>query len=125
MTGVAERRVATTQTTGTLGWLAARTLMERMGWEADRLGAIIFVTQSPDVRMPAMACHIAGLLGANCPAFDVIMACSGYVYGLWLARNLRGRVLLIAGDTVSRMCDPTDKATYPLFCDAVSASAIE
>ncbi len=125
MTGVRERRIATTQTTGTLGVTAMRNLLASMAWNVEDLGAIIFVTQSPDVRMPAMACHMAGMIGAHCPAFDVNMACSGYVYGLWLAHKLRTRVLLLAGDTVSRMCDPNDKATYPLFGDAVSATAVD
>lgn len=125
MTGVAERRVTTDKTTGDYAALAADHLLRLLKWNPREVGAIVFVTQTPDVRMPATACKLAGMLNMNCAAFDVNLACSGYVYGLWLAHKIGGRVLLIAGDTVSRMCDPNDKSTYPLFGDAVTATAIE
>lgn len=125
MTGVAERRVTLDKTTGDYAALAADHLLRLLKWNPREVGAIVFVTQTPDVRMPATACKLAGDLNMNCAAFDVNLACSGYVYGLWLAHKIGGRVLLIAGDTVSRMCDPADKSTYPLFGDAVTATAIE
>lgn len=129
MTGVQERRIAPDGfDVGDYAFFACEKLMAALGWKAEDLGAIIFVTQTPQVRMPAMACKIAGALGANCAAFDVNMACSGYVYGLHVAdciAQANGRVILIAGDTVSRMCDINDKSTYPLFGDCVTATAID
>jgi 3-oxoacyl-[acyl-carrier-protein] synthase-3 len=68
-------------------------------------------------------------LAPDCQAFDVNLGCSGYVYGLWLAASLIQsgcrRVLLLAGETSSRLVDPTDRGTAILFGDAGSASAIE
>lgn len=125
-TGVRERRIAATaQSTFTLGGAASSRLLEAMKWESQTIQNIICVTQTPPVRMPATACKIAGLIGASCAAFDVNLACSGYVYGLYLASRLPGRTLLVAGDTVSRMVEPTDHATAELFGDAVSATAWE
>lgn len=125
MTGVRERRIAGAVTTGEYGFIAADKLLHDLAWNPKDVGALIFVTQTPDVRMPATACKVAAMLGLKCAAFDVALACSGYVYGLWLASRIGGRVLLIAGDTVSRMCDINDRSTYPLFGDAVTATAIE
>src|SRR5580700_7206993 len=108
-TGVRHRRIAVEgQDTLTLATAAARQLMNKLSWEPH---AIVFVTQTPTVRMPAMACILAANLGLdNCLAFDVGQACSGYMYGLFLSYNIDVyRVLLIAGDTVSRMCSPGDK----------------
>lgn len=126
VTGVRERRIAPPHLdVGDYAILACDKLMACMDWSAADLSAIIFVTQTPQVRMPAMACKMAGALDARCAAFDVSQACAGYLYGLWLASKIGGHVLLIAGDTVSRMCDINDKSTYPLFGDAVTATAIE
>lgn len=125
-TGVAERRVATEgQNTLTLAEAAATRLLDSVGWAASDLSAIIFVTQTPPARMPATACALAGALGARCAAFDINLACSGYVYGLVMASVFGGRhTLLIAGDTVSRMVKPGDKGTEQLFGDCVTATAV-
>jgi 3-oxoacyl-[acyl-carrier-protein] synthase-3 len=125
-TGVRERRiVAEGQDTFTLAVAASERLLEQLGWSADTLNAIICVTQTSPVRMPAIACAIAFKLGARCPAFDVNLACSGYVYGLSIAATfgLR-RTLLIAGDTVSRMVAPEDAGSRALFGDCVTATAV-
>lgn len=124
-TGVAERRVAVAPTDAL--WPLARTACEELlggigAWKPDNL---VFVTQTPTVRMPAMSCAMARFINFNGPAFDVNLACSGYVYGLWLAAKLGGKTLLIAGDTVSRMIDANDPATSMLFGDCVTASAVE
>lgn len=126
-TGVAYRRIADENTDSMqMGFLAAQRLLDQLDWDARSLGAIICVTQTPRARMPGNAMGIAGLLGATCPAFDLNMACSGYVYALWVAGGLpANRVLIIAGDTVSRMCDPKDAGTTNLFGDAVTATAID
>ncbi len=106
-------------------------MLERLDWAADSVDALIFVSQTPNQRLPATACELHGALGlaTGCQAFDVGMGCSGYVYGLWLASALITagcrRVLLLAGDTVSRMIDPADRGTALLFGDAGTASALE
>lgn len=127
-TGVIEHRVAADhQDVATMGTLAARTLMEKLNWSPSVINALIVVTQTPVARMPATACKIAHELGIKCAAFDVNLACSGYVYGLALAASFGGRyTLLIAGDTVSRMVgkEDVDLPNYRLFGDSVTATAV-
>ncbi len=132
MIGVEQRRIAEPQqTTADLCFEAAKVLLERLDWPADSVDALIFVSQTPDYRLPATACSLHGRLGlaTHCQALDVALGCSGYVYGLWLAATLLKaglkRVLLLAGDTSSRLVDQNDRATALLFGDAGSASAVE
>jgi 3-oxoacyl-[acyl-carrier-protein] synthase-3 len=120
-TGVLERRIAPPeQDVDVLGTIAAQRLLEKCPPDGT-ISALICVTQTPVARMPATACRIADRLKLKCAAFDVNLACSGYVYGLWLAHKIGGLVLLIAGDTVSRMASPDDK----LFGDAVTATLVD
>ncbi len=132
MIGVETRHwSAPDQTTADLCFAAARHLLQKLDWDSDSVDAVIFVTQTPDHPLPASACLLHGRLGlaADCQAFDVNLGCSGYVYGLWLAASLIQsgcrRVLLLAGETMSRLVDPNDRGTAVLFGDAGSASAIE
>ncbi len=132
MIGVEERRVADAdQTAADLCFEAAKVLLERLDWAADSIDGLIFVSQTPDYRLPATACLLQGRLGlsSHCQAFDVNLGCSGYVYGLWLAATLvkagLKRVLVLAGDTASRLVDPNDRSTAFLFGDAGSATAVE
>ena len=132
MIGVEQRRIAPPeQTTADLCFEAAKTLITRLNWAADSIDGLIFVSQTPDYRLPATACSLHGRLGlsTHCQALDVSLGCSGYVYGVWLASTLvkagLKRVLVLAGDTSSRMVDPNDRATALLFGDAGSATALE
>ncbi|MFT8419199.1 MAG: ketoacyl-ACP synthase III [Acetobacter sp.] len=132
LTGVSTRYIAPPkQTASDLCFAAAERLLEDLNWPRESVDAIIFVTQTPDQRMPATACILHGRLGLapHCQAFDVGLGCSGYVYGAWLVSALMAiglrRVLLLAGDTSSRMVDPDDRSTALLFGDAGSATAFE
>lgn len=65
----------------------------------------------------------------TCAAFDVTLGCSGYTYGLWLARALitsgsSRNVLLVSADTYSCYCDPHDMTTITLFGDAAGATLL-
>lgn len=135
MTGVQSRRhAAAWQSTESLGLAAARRLMANLGWEPGTIDALVYVTQTPGRAIPAAAYGLHAELGlpAHCPAIEVNWSCSGYVYGLWLAMKLAAvdeihesrRVLLIVGDTSSQIVDPSDRATAPLFGDAVSATGV-
>ncbi|AIU27402.1 hypothetical protein LV28_13455 [Pandoraea pnomenusa] len=110
---------------------AAQKLLSSLGWALDSVDALIFVSQTPDYRLPATACALHGKLGLDkaCAAFDVNLGCSGYTYGLWLASTMIAggarRVLLLAGDTITRTVSPDDRATAMLFGDAGTATAVE
>ncbi|ANJ71602.1 ketoacyl-ACP synthase III [Ralstonia insidiosa] len=118
-------------TAADLCFQAADKLLARLSWDKSTVDALIFVSQTPDYRLPATACVLQGRLGLGtaCAAFDVNLGCSGYTYGLWLASSLiKGgsrRVLLLAGDTISRTVSPSDRATAMLFGDAGTATAVE
>lgn len=131
-TGVLSRRVVTPDMcTSDLCYSAAHRLLEQTGYERDTIDALIFISQTPDYLLPATSCTLQSRLGLSksCAAFDVNLGCSGYPYGLWLASQMvqsgLRRVLLLVGDTVSRMVDQEDRATRPLFGDAGTATLLE
>jgi 3-oxoacyl-[acyl-carrier-protein] synthase-3 len=111
---------------------AAKRLIARMGIDITSIDAIVFVTQSPDHSQPNNASLLHGRLGLSrsAPALELSMGCSGWVFGLQQAALLcayggAARVLLCAGDTLSRITNPRDRASGLLFGDAGSASIIE
>lgn len=85
MTGVQGRYDAgVKQTTSDFCFVAAKELLKEKKAEINEIGALIFVTQTSDYRIPATACVLHHRLGLSkdCVAFDVNLGCSGYVYGL-------------------------------------------
>lgn len=133
MIGVhARHHVAPGQTTRDLCRNAGQQLLTALDWSPESIDAILFISQSPDFRLPATACALHADWGAApaCIAFDVNLGCSGYTYGLWLAHTMvqsgaARRVLLAVGDTLSPMLDPNDRGTSMLFGDAGCVTAIE
>jgi 3-oxoacyl-[acyl-carrier-protein] synthase-3 len=131
-TGVLSRRIADEQTlTSDLCCAAGQALLGDLEWAPSSVDALILVTQTPDYVLPATSCVLQERLqlAPECAAFDVNLGCSGYVYGLWLAASLlrsgaAGRVLLLAGDTISKLVCPCDRGTAMLFGDAGSATAL-
>lgn len=133
MTGVVARHVASAdQTTADLCESAARGLMERMAIAPSDVDVVIFATQTPDYRLPATACALQHRLElpTGIAAFDLNLGCSAYPYALWLGATLikaggARRVLLLIGDTISKVVDEEDRATAMLFGDAGTATLIE
>ena len=131
--GVIERRIAKEeQTSSDLAFIAAVDLLEKKGVSADEIGAIIFVTQTPDYREPATACvlHKRLNLPIDCIAFDVNLGCSGYVNGTQIAASLLQSInskyaLLLVGDTSNKVVSPEDKSQIMLFGDSGSATLLE
>ncbi len=132
-TGVLQRRIAGGGLcTSDLCFASARQLLNDLGWDPATVQAVVFVSQTPDYRLPATACVLHGKLGLpkNCVAFDVNLGCSGYIYGLWMvaqfiqASGLQ-RALLLVGDTSTYYLSDKDRSTYPIFGDAGTATAIE
>jgi 3-oxoacyl-[acyl-carrier-protein] synthase III len=133
MIGVQTRRwVEPDVSTSDMCLKAAQTLLDTLGWAKDSVDGLLFVSQTPDYRLPATACALHGRLGLRpgVIAFDVNLGCSGYPYALWLAMTMVqsgavNRILLAVGDTISRTVDPDDRATALLFGDAGTVTAIE
>ena len=126
-TGIRERRVG--GSASTLGLAAALAALECAGLGPESLDAIVLATTTPDRLIPATAPVIQHALGADCPAVDLNAACSGFMYGLWMARGLLAtgsrRVLLIGAEHLSRWVDWDDRAMAVLFGDGAGAVVLE
>ncbi len=132
-TGIASRRrAADSVTAADLCVAAAEELIAQLGWEKSGIDAVVFVSQTPDYILPATSCVVQRNLGLSkdCYALDISLGCSGWVYALSVISALmqNGTIrkgLLLAGDTVTKLCSPGDKSTFPLFGDAGTATALE
>ncbi|EGV18556.1 ketoacyl-ACP synthase III [Thiocapsa marina] len=133
MAGVRYRHVVQPGVTSAdLSFEAAERLLESLGWSRESISGLIFVTQTPDYFLPSSSCLLHKWLGLSdqCAAFDVGLGCSGYPYGLYLAGTMlkaggHRRILMLHGETPSRLTSPDDHATTLLFGDVGSATAIE
>lgn len=126
MTGVKERRVDDF-TTSDLCFAAAEKLINDLGWDKQDIEALVFVSQTTDYFLPATACILQDKLGLSkqCYAEDVVLGCSGWVYGLSNVVSLMScgsikKALLLAGDA-KRHSESND----PLFGFAGTATALE
>ena len=132
-TGVRERRIAAPgETAADLAYGAALKLFAEAGVEPGEIDFLLFCTQAPDYILPTTACLLQARLGLrqDCGALDFNLGCSGFVYGLALAKGLiesraANRVLLLTADTYSRFIHPGDKSVRTLFGDGAAASLIE
>ena len=131
-TGIVERHIAPPEmATSDMAVEAARLALEQRGIGADELDAIIVCTVTPDMLFPATACLVQNRLGAkHAWGFDLVAACSGFIYGLTTGAHLvstgsHKKVLVIGADTMSRIIDYTDRSTCVLFGDGAGAVLIE
>lgn len=132
MVGIDKRRIAPDSTTAAdLCVRAAEELLAKLGWEAEEIGALLFVSQTPDHLIPGSATQIQERLGIpkSALALDVNQGCAGYVYGLGTLAALQSagkfpKTLLLVGDTITHTLSPQDKSTVPIFSDAGSATAL-
>lgn len=131
-TGVAVRGVAAAdECASDLGVAAAKRLFASGVCAPEEVDFLIFCTQSPDYFTPATACVIQDRLDlqTSCGAIDLNQGCSGYVYGLALAKSLveaetARNVLLITGDTYTKLINRRDRSLRTLFGDGATASLI-
>lgn len=131
--GIERRHVAPEEVcTSDLCQKAAEHLIEKLGWQKDEIELLVFVSQTPDYKMPATSCVLQHRLGLpkSCMTMDVSQGCSGYVYGLsivsaFVQTGAIKKALLLVGNTQSKNVNYWDQSTYPLFGDAGSATAIE
>ena len=130
--GVVERRVAVLEETTSMDFCvaAAEKIFAEGGVKKEDIGAVVFVTLTPDCLMPNNATYAQHLLGLSkdVATLDINHACPGYVFGLWnsalIAQNLQKKVLLLDGDINSKYVSPWDKSTALLFGDAGTATVI-
>ncbi|MBV8150379.1 MAG: ketoacyl-ACP synthase III [Candidatus Eremiobacteraeota bacterium] len=131
-TGMKRRHIAAPdEATSDLALAASRMALDQAGLKAAEMDCFIVATATPDYPFPATACILAAKLGqAGKPAFDIEIACSGFIYGLTVAASLvragvYRRVLLVGAETLSKIVDYTDRGTAILFGDGAGAVVIE
>ena len=127
-TGVIEKRYSNDFTTSDLGQAAAEQLIADLNWEKKEIGALVFVSQTPDYILPATSCILQDKLGLSkdCFSLDISLGCSGWVYGLSVISSLMqtGMIkkgILIAGDARKQCFEEADQ----LFGFAGTATAVE
>ena len=130
-TGIRERRFsAPGQVSSDLAVIAARRALEMANVSADEVDQIVLATTTPDRVLPSCACTVQAKLGAtNAAAFDLYAACTGFIYGLSVARGAIGTgmadtVLVIGVEQLSRIIDMRDRNTCVLFGDGAGAAVI-
>ncbi len=131
-TGMKERHVAAVEEpTSELALAAARNAIASAGIEAKDLDCVIVATVTPDYQFPATGCILASKLGIpGVPAFDIEIACSGFIYGLTVASSLVrtgvfNRILLVGAEELSRIVNYEDRSTAVLFGDGAGAVVLE
>lgn len=131
-TGIAARHIsAEGECASDLGVAAAEKLFERGVCTREEIDFLIFCTQSPDYFLPTTACLVQERLhlGTHCGAVDVNQGCSGFVYGLAMAKSmiesgLARNVLLITADTYTKFINARDRSVRTLFGDAAAATLV-
>jgi 3-oxoacyl-[acyl-carrier-protein] synthase-3 len=131
--GITRRAIAASdECSSDLAVAAALRLFETKLCGPSEIDFVLFCTQTPDYLLPTTACLIQDRLGIpkTAGALDFNLGCSGYVYGLGLAKGLieteqASNVLLLTGETYSKLMHPDDKATRTLFGDAGSATLVK
>jgi len=131
-TGIIQRHVsAADEFSSDMGIKAAKKLFDEHKILPSEINFLLFCTQSPDYFLPTTACVIQEKLGlpTSCGALDFNLGCSGYIYGLALAKGLiksgiAKNVLLITSETYSKFIHINDKSNKTIFGDAASATLI-
>lgn len=128
--GVKERHIAQeSESSGDLAVGAGKKLFAQGDIRPDEIDFLILCTQYPDHFMPTTACWVQSQLGLpqTCGALDYNLGCSGYVYGLALAKGmletgLAKNLLLITSSVYTKFANPEDMTVRPLFGDGATAT---
>lgn len=130
--GIKKRHFAAGAAASDLAVAAAEKLFEEYPEAREKIDFVLLCTQQPDYLLPSTACLVADRLGLpkSVGALDYNLGCSGYVYGLALAKGLieaglSKRLLLITSSLYMKDVNPKDSATWPVFGDGASATLLE
>ena len=130
-TGIKERRIARSdQATSDMAVNAAKEALKDAKLKPEDIDLIIVATITPDMFFPATACIVQAKLGAReIPAFDISVACSGFIYGLAIASQFISlgtykHALVIAAEKLSSITDWSDRSTCVLFGDGAGAAVL-
>jgi 3-oxoacyl-[acyl-carrier-protein] synthase-3 len=126
-TGIQQRRFALPhQATSDLCIPAAQGCLRAAECDPSEVDLLVIGTMTPDMAFPSTACLVQDRLRLNCPAFDLQAACAGFMYALvtaaqFVAAGTSRRALVIGGDCNSRVINPADQKSFPLFGDGAGA----
>ena len=128
--GVKERHISVNETAADFAVKASKEALKSSGVSADEIDLIIAATISSETICPTVAGIVQKEIGANCPAFDVNSACSGFLFALDTAVSyiMRGNVkkaLVIGSERLSKLVDWKDRGTCVIFGDGAGAFVIE
>jgi len=131
-TGIKERRIAASdEPTSDMAVAAARGALQDAGWQADDIDLLIVATITPDYIFPCTAAVVQHKLGIKrCGGFDLETACSGFIYGVAMARGaivcgMSRRALVIGAEKLSAITNYKDRASCILFGDGAGAAVLE
>ena len=131
-TGIRERHIAAPdQASSDLALIACQRALAMAKVDAKDVDQLILATTTPDRILPSCACTLQKKLGATkAAAFDMFAACTGFVFGMGLARGLIGgrmadTVLVVGVETLSRIVDYKDRNTCVLFGDGAGAAVFQ
>ena len=130
-TGIRRRYFCASETIADLAAAAAARALERARIAPEQLCACIVATVSPDYATPSTGCLLQQRLGLpeDLPCFDISVGCTGFVYGLQIARGLllqdaRPYALVVGSEALSHIVDFTDRGTCVLFGDGAGAAVV-
>ncbi|EHN58275.1 beta-ketoacyl-ACP synthase III [Oenococcus kitaharae] len=130
-TGISNRHIAVNETTSSLAAGALKQLIQDSGIHPEEISYVIVATMSPDRLAPSTAATISAAMGlTNAFAFDVNVACSGFVYALQLAQGLvnslsAGYGVVIGSEVLSKLVDWQERSTAVLFGDGAAGVLLE
>lgn len=130
-TGIKERRISEGEDTSEIALKASKIALERAHINGEDLDLIIVATVSPDMFIPSVACLVQSKLDAdNAACFDINVACSGFLYGLEIAKSMMNSMnyknaLVIGAETLSKVVDWKDRGTCILFGDGGGAAVLK
>ncbi len=132
-TGIERRRVCNDGVTASdLAEKAVVRLLADLGWSAESVDCLFFVSMTRDYLAPQTACILQGRLGLreDCFVMDLPLGCSGWVYGMSVATSMMQtgqfrKGLLICAETNTKNRSPKDRSVRPLFGDAATVTALE
>lgn len=131
-TGISTRHFVEDETNLDLSIGAAKDAIESAGIDKNEIGAVVLATVRADTLVPSQACMVQKLLELprDIPCFDINAACSGFMYGLSIARGIllqseKRYALVIGSETLSKILDMSDRGTCILFGDGAGAAVIE
>ena len=131
-TGIKERRIANeNQAASDLAHEASKIALDRASLKAEDIDLIITATVTGDMPFPSTACILQDKLGAKkAAAFDINAACSGFLYGLYVADSfirsgMHKKILVVGTEVLSKITDWEDRTTCILFGDGAGAVIVE